>query len=582
MNAKSIIASAIISGITTLLIMIGIFMYFDSRRQTADFSPAAQGQNDSAISDAMQERINKFEEDIEGNNLSEEAYAKAIEEYKRLIRMDMFSHEANEVQKYLDLLINLPWNNDSVSKIDLVAAKKLLDREHYGLEKVKENIIEFLSVQKRKNNPRGQILLFVGPPGVGKTSLAKSIAEATGREFFRVSMGGVRDESAIRGFPRTYVSSRAGKIIQGMKRAGRSNPVILIDEIDKMMGANQAGDPSAALLELLDPEQNNTFKDHYLEVEFDMSKVLFIATANSLTDIPAPLLDRAEIIEIEGYTPSEKLKIAKEYLIKKRMEKAGLKPNELTVSDAAIMKLINEYTREAGVRGLTRLIDKVCRKVLYKIQAENLTRIDITDENIRDLIKDDYMPLPPVRKEAQVGVANGLAYTTVGGATLSVEAATMPGSGVVKTTGNLGSVMKESVEAAVSYIKSHYQKYGIAPKSFKEIDLHVHFPDTSTPKDGPSAGVAVFTAVLSAFTNKPVRHDLAMTGEIDLEGNVLPIGGLKNKLLGAQQSGIKTVLIPFENERHLKEVPDEIKVGIDVILVKSVDEVAKRAIVGGA
>lgn len=579
MNAKNIISSIIVSVISSLLIFIGIIMYFDKSKPTADFNPSAQTTRNAAINDAMKAQIEKFEEAIEQNNMPEEARDKAVEEYSRLIGMDRFSHEANEIQKYLDLLVSLPWNNDSISNIDLVAAKRLLDADHYGLDKVKENIIEFLSVQKRKKTPRGQVLLFVGPPGVGKTSLAKSIAKAMGREFFRVSMGGVRDESAIRGFPRTYISSRPGKIIAGMKKVGKSNPVILIDEIDKMIGANQAGDPQAALLELLDPEQNNSFKDHYLEVEYDMSKVLFIATANTLEGIPSPLLDRAEIIEIEGYTPNEKLTIAKQHLIKKEMEKTGLKATEFTISDAAVVKLISEYTREAGVRGLTRLLNKVCRKVLYIIQSTKIPHIDVTEQNVRDYIRDDFYPLPKIRTTPQVGVANGLAYTTVGGSTLSVEALIMPGSGKITMTGNLGAVMKESIDATVSYIKSHHEKYGINPKAFKDFDLHVHLPDTSTPKDGPSAGVALFTAVLSAYTKRPVRHDIAMTGEIDLEGNVLPIGGLKNKLLGAQQSGIKTVLLPIDNERHLKEVPAEAKDGLEIIFVKNVAEVAEKALV---
>ncbi len=520
---------------------------------------------------------NEFEEKAKKVKLSKEAKEKFQTELKKLKAMSPISPEATVVRNYLDWMLSIPWNVKTTVKRDLKKAKEILDQGHYGLDNVKERILEFLSVQNRVGKIKGSVLCFMGPPGVGKTSLAKSIAEATGRNYVRVSLGGVRDESEIRGHRRTYIGSMPGKIIAGMKKAKSSNPLFLLDELDKV-GSDWKGDPSSALLEVLDPEQNGGFNDHYLEVDYDLSDVMFITTANSY-DMPSPLLDRLEIIKLSGYTEMEKLEIAKRHLIPKQMAENGLKPEELSISDEVTMKLIRDYTREAGVRNLEREIAKIARKVVKEL-TENTEKksISIDLKNLESYAGIARFKRQDIEDKNLIGVVTGLAWTEVGGELLSIEAVTVPGKGKTILTGKLGDVMQESIQAAISFVRSRAKTFGIDPKVFDESDIHVHVPEGATPKDGPSAGVAMVTSVVSSLTSTPVRKDVAMTGEITLRGRVLPIGGLKEKLLAAHRGGIKTVLIPKANVPDLQDVPESILEDLEIIKVDVVDEVLKVAL----
>ncbi len=519
----------------------------------------------------------EFEEKIEKLKLSKEAKEKAQSELKKLKQMSPMSAEATVVRNYLDWLLSIPWGVEGEIKKDLAEAEQILEEEHYGLEKVKERIIEYLAVQKRTNEFKGPILCLVGPPGVGKTSLGKSMARATGREFVRMSLGGVRDEAEIRGHRRTYIGSMPGKVIQSMRKAKKINPLFLFDEIDKM-GQDFRGDPASALLEVLDPEQNNTFNDHYLEVDYDLSKVMFVTTANTL-NIPPALMDRMEIIRIAGYTEDEKIEIARRHLIPNQLKAHGLKPEEWQLDDDALLQIIRRYTREAGVRSLEREIAKLARKSVTELEREpEKTSVHVTLDNIAD-----YLGVPKHRYgeaelEDQVGVVTGLAWTEVGGELLTVEGVMMPGKGRMTVTGNLREVMKESIQAASAYVRSRAVDFGIKPPLFEKKDIHVHVPEGATPKDGPSAGVAMVTAIVSVMTGIPVRRDVAMTGEITLRGRVLPIGGLKEKLLAALRGGIKVVLIPEENAKDLAEIPDTVKNGLDIRPVARMGEVLEIAL----
>ncbi|SPJ27179.1 endopeptidase La [Falsiruegeria mediterranea] len=520
--------------------------------------------------------VAELEAKIAETKLSKEAREKADAELKKLKNMSPMSAEATVVRNYLDWMLSIPWGTKSRVKKDLVRAQDILDADHYGLEKVKERIVEYLAVQQRSKKLKGPILCLVGPPGVGKTSLGKSVARATGREFIRISLGGVRDESEIRGHRRTYIGSMPGKIIQALKKAKTTNPLILLDEIDKM-GQDFRGDPASAMLEVLDPEQNNTFMDHYLEVEYDLSNVMFLTTSNSY-NMPGPLLDRMEIIPLSGYTEDEKREIAKQHLIGKQVKNHGLKAKEFELTDEALTEIIRTYTREAGVRNLEREIAKVARKSLTKIVKKEAEEVTVTAENLDDFLGVKKFRYGLAEKEDQVGVVTGLAYTSVGGELLSIEALRLPGKGRMKTTGKLGDVMKESIEAASSYVRSISPQIGVKPPQFDKLDIHVHVPDGATPKDGPSAGLAMVTAIVSVLTGIPVRKDIAMTGEVTLRGNASAIGGLKEKLLAALRGGVKTVLIPQENEKDLPEIPDNVKEGLEIIPVSHVSEVLKHAL----
>jgi ATP-dependent Lon protease len=524
-----------------------------------------------------QNEINELAERIEKTKFTKEARDKAEAELKKLKSMSPMSAEATVVRNYLDWLLALPWGVRSRVKKDLRAAQKVLDDDHYGLEKVKERIVEYLAVQQRSQKMKGPILCLVGPPGVGKTSLGKSVAKATGREFIRISLGGVRDESEIRGHRRTYIGSMPGKIIQALKKAKTTNPLILLDEIDKM-GQDFRGDPASAMLEVLDPEQNSSFTDHYLEVEYDLSDVMFLTTANTY-NMPGPLLDRMEIIPLAGYTEDEKREIAKQHLIPKQIKNHGLKKGEFKLSDAALQEMIRTYTREAGVRNLEREISKLARKALTKIIRKDVASVEITPDLLEDYLGVKRFRYGLAEVEDQVGVVTGLAWTSVGGDLLQIEALRLPGKGRMKTTGKLGDVMKESIDAASSYVRSISPEIGFKPPRFETIDIHVHVPEGATPKDGPSAGVAMVTSIVSVLTGIPVKKDLAMTGEVTLRGNVLAIGGLKEKLLAALRGGIKTVLIPQENAKDLTEIPDNVKKGLEIIPVSHVREVLARALV---
>ncbi|MFC4668189.1 endopeptidase La [Seohaeicola nanhaiensis] len=520
--------------------------------------------------------VAELEARIAETKLSKEAREKADAELKKLKSMSPMSAEATVVRNYLDWMLSIPWGVKSRVKKDLNAAQKVLDDDHYGLEKVKERIVEYLAVQQRSKKMKGPIMCLVGPPGVGKTSLGKSVAKATGREFIRISLGGVRDESEIRGHRRTYIGSMPGKIIQALKKAKTTNPLILLDEIDKM-GQDFRGDPASAMLEVLDPEQNSTFVDHYMEVEYDLSNVMFLTTSNSY-NMPGPLLDRMEIIPLAGYTEDEKREIAIQHLIPKQVKNHGLKAKEFKLTDEALTAIIQTYTREAGVRNLEREIAKVARKALTQIVRKQTDSVTVTPENL-----DDFLGVPKYRhglaeKEDQIGVVTGLAYTSVGGELLQIEALRLPGKGRMKTTGKLGDVMKESIDAASSYVRSISPKIGVKPPKFDTLDIHVHVPDGATPKDGPSAGLAMVTSIVSVLTQIPVRKDIAMTGEVSLRGNAMPIGGLKEKLLAALRGGIKTVLIPEENEKDLPDIPDNVKSGLEIVPVKHVSEVLKLAL----
>ncbi|WP_374763951.1 endopeptidase La [Yunchengibacter salinarum] len=528
--------------------------------------------------DEGREELQELEEKLEKTKLSKEAREKCEQELKKLKSMSPMSAEATVVRNYLDWMLSIPWGKKSRIKKDIKAAQKVLDEDHYGLEKVKERIIEYLAVQQRARKVKGAILCLVGPPGVGKTSLGKSIARSTGREFVRFSLGGVRDESEIRGHRRTYIGSMPGKIMQSLKKAGTSNPLFLLDEIDKM-GQDFRGDPASALLEVLDPEQNAKFNDHYLEVDYDLSNVMFVTTANSL-NMPRPLLDRMEIIRLSGYTEEEKLEIAKRHLIPKQLKDHGLKAGEWKISDGALRDLIRYYTREAGVRNLEREIAKLARKAVKEIVSREKDSISVTVKNLGQYAGVRRFRYGEIEEEDLVGVTTGLAYTEMGGELLSIEAITVPGKGNVKQTGKLGDVMKESIDAARSYVRSRAPDFGIQPKVFEKRDVHVHVPEGATPKDGPSAGVAMCTSLVSVLTGVPVRRDVAMTGEVTLRGRVLPIGGLKEKLLAALRAGIKTVLIPKENEKDLAEIPDNVKSGLKIVPVSRVEEVLTHALAG--
>src|ERR1700690_3234956 len=523
------------------------------------------------------DEVAELEEKIKTTKLSKEAREKAQHELKKLRQMSPMSAEATVVRNYLDWLLSIPWNKKSKVKKDLVAAQTVLDNDHYGLEKVKDRIVEYLAVQSRANKLTGPILCLVGPPGVGKTSLGKSIARATGREFVRVSLGGVRDEAEIRGHRRTYIGSMPGKVIQSMKKAKTTNPFFLLDEIDKL-GADWRGDPSSALLEVLDPEQNNTFNDHYLEVDFDLSDVMFVTTANSLR-MPQPLMDRMEIIRIAGYTEDEKVEIARKHLIPHAVTKHGLNPTEWSVDEEALLLMIRRYTREAGVRNLERELSTLIRKAVKELTITKKESVAVIDKNLPDYLSVPKYRYGEVEDVDQVGVVTGLAWTDVGGELLTIEAAMMPGKGKMTVTGNLRDVMKESISAAASYVRMRSAAFGIEPPLFDKRDIHVHVPEGATPKDGPSAGVAMVTAIVSVMTGIAVHRDVAMTGEITLRGRVLPIGGLKEKLLAAHRGGIKTVLIPEENAKDLVEINDSIKSGLDIIPVSRMDEVLTRALV---
>jgi len=524
-----------------------------------------------------QNEINELAEKIARTKFSKEARDKAEGELKKLKSMSPMSAEATVVRNYLDWLLSLPWGVKSRVKKDLRAAQKVLDDDHFGLEKVKERIVEYLAVQQRSQKLKGPILCLVGPPGVGKTSLGKSVAKATGREFIRISLGGVRDESEIRGHRRTYIGSMPGKIIQALKKAKTTNPLILLDEIDKM-GQDFRGDPASAMLEVLDPEQNATFVDHYLEVEYDLSNVMFLTTANSY-NMPGPLLDRMEIIPLAGYTEDEKREIAKQHLIAKQVQNHGLKKGEFKLTDEALQEIVRTYTREAGVRNLEREISKLARKALTKIIRKDVAKVEITPDNLEDYLGVKRFRYGLAEKDDQVGVVTGLAWTGVGGDLLQIEALKLPGKGRMKTTGKLGEVMKESIETASSYVRSISPDIGVKPPLFEKIDIHVHVPDGATPKDGPSAGLAMVTAIVSVLTGIPVRKDMAMTGEVTLRGNASAIGGLKEKLLAALRGGIKTVLIPEENAKDLTEIPDNVKAGLEIIPVTHVRDVLARALV---
>ncbi|MCZ8079474.1 MAG: endopeptidase La [Fuscovulum sp.] len=524
-----------------------------------------------------QNEIAELEDRIRKTQLSKEAREKADAELKKLKSMSPMSAEATVVRNYLDWLLGVPWGVKSRVKKDLFKSQEVLDKDHYGLDKVKERIVEYLAVQARSAKLKGPILCLVGPPGVGKTSLGRSVAKATGREFIRISLGGVRDESEIRGHRRTYIGSMPGKIIQALKKAKTTNPLILLDEIDKM-GQDFRGDPASAMLEVLDPEQNATFVDHYLEVEYDLSNVMFITTANSY-NMPGPLLDRMEIISLAGYTEDEKREIAKQHLIPKQIANHGLRKGEFAITDAALTEMIRTYTREAGVRNLEREIAKLARKAVTEIVKKKGKAVEVSPERLEEYLGVKRFRYGLAEKEDQVGVVTGLAWTSVGGDLLSIEALKLPGKGRMKTTGKLGDVMKESIEAAASYVRSISPELGVKPPKFEAIDIHVHVPEGATPKDGPSAGLAMVTSIVSVLTGIPVRKDIAMTGEVTLRGNALAIGGLKEKLLAALRGGIKTVLIPEENAKDLTEIPANVREGLTIIPVSHVKEVLKLALV---
>ena len=518
-----------------------------------------------------------LEDSIKKAKMSKEAEDKCFAELKKLKMMSPMSAVSTVVRNYLEWMISLPWQKESKVSTDITEAQKVLDKDHYGLEKVKDRILEFLAVQSRIKKIKGPILCLVGPPGVGKTSLGKSIAKATGREFVRMSLGGVRDEAEVRGHRRTYIGSLPGKIMQMMKKAGTKNPLILLDEIDKL-GSDYRGDPSSALLEALDPEQNNSFNDHYLEVDYDLSNVMFVTTANTL-NIPGPLLDRMEVIRISGYTEDEKTEIAKRYLVPKQIKDNGLKDEEWKINDESIRSIIRHYTRESGVRNLERELSKLTRKAVKEIVTNKHANIEINNSNIDAYLGVKKFKYGEIEENDKVGVVTGLAWTEVGGELLSIETLVMPGKGKLELTGKLGDVMKESMRAAKSFVRSKCLDFGIIPPTFDKKDIHIHVPEGATPKDGPSAGIGMVTSIVSALTGIPIRKDVAMTGEVTLRGRVLPIGGLKEKLLAALRGGIKTAIIPDENEKDLKEIPQNVKDGLKIIPVRNVEEVLKIALV---
>ncbi|KQA27575.1 DNA-binding protein [Vibrio metoecus] len=514
---------------------------------------------------------------IEDSKMPKEAREKTEQELHKLKMMSPMSAEATVVRSYIDWMINVPWTKRSKVKKDLSKAEEILNADHYGLERVKERILEYLAVQSRINKLKGPILCLVGPPGVGKTSLGRSIAAATGRQYVRMALGGVRDEAEIRGHRRTYIGSMPGKLIQKMAKVGVKNPLFLLDEIDKM-SSDMRGDPASALLEVLDPEQNNSFNDHYLEVDYDLSDVMFVATSNSM-NIPGPLLDRMEVIRLSGYTEDEKLNIAKDHLVSKQIERNGLKPSEIVIEDSAIVGIIRYYTREAGVRGLEREISKICRKAVKKILLDKgVKTVVVNQQNLKEFLGVQRFDYGKAEESNRIGQVNGLAWTEVGGDLLTIETQSMPGKGKLTQTGSLGDVMQESIQAAMTVVRSRAEKLGINPDFYEKKDIHVHVPEGATPKDGPSAGIAMCTALVSSLTGNPVKAEVAMTGEITLRGEVLPIGGLKEKLLAAHRGGIKTVLIPKDNERDLEEIPDNVIADLQVLPVQWIDEVLKVAL----
>jgi len=530
------------------------------------------GDNEEGQSD-----LDQLAEKIEAAGMSEEAKEKALSELKKLKMMSPMSSEASVIRTYIESLVNVPWKKRSPVKKNLAKAQEVLDQDHYGLEKVKERILEYLAVQTRINKLKGPILCLVGPPGVGKTSLGQSIARSTGRKYVRMALGGVRDEAEIRGHRRTYIGSLPGKLIQKMTKVGVKNPLFLLDEIDKM-ASDMRGDPASALLEVLDPEQNSSFNDHYLEVDYDLSDVMFVATSNSM-NIPGPLLDRMEVINLSGYTEDEKLNIAKQHLLSKQVKRNGLKENEISIDDSAIIGIVRYYTREAGVRALEREISKICRKVVKDILLDKkLKKVDVNIDNLKDYLGVRRYDFGKADSENQVGQVTGLAWTSVGGDLLTIETTSVPGKGKLTYTGSLGDVMKESIQAAMTVVRAKAEEWRINSDFHEKRDIHVHVPEGATPKDGPSAGAAMCTGLISSLTGIPVRADVAMTGEITLRGEVLPIGGLKEKLLAARRGGIKTVLIPFENTRDLEEIPDNIKNELEIKPVRWIDEVLEVAL----
>ncbi|HEX9023712.1 MAG TPA: endopeptidase La [Geobacteraceae bacterium] len=529
--------------------------------------------------DEFKQELQELEEKIEKKGLSLEAKQKALAELKKLRLMSPMSAEAAVVRNYVDWLVSLPWGECTLEKHDIVEAEAILNADHYGLEKVKERVLEYLSVNTLVKRIKGPILCLVGPPGVGKTSLARSIARATGRNFVKMSLGGVRDEAEIRGHRRTYVGAMPGKIIQNLKKGGSNNPVFLLDEIDKL-SSDFRGDPASALLEVLDPEQNYIFNDHFLDVDYDLSQVMFITTANSLHTVPRPLLDRLEVIRLDGYLENEKLNIARQYLIKKQMEANGLEERHITFTDRAILEILRYYTRESGVRNLERSIAGICRKVAHRIVKGSKRKFSIQPRLVREYLGVRKFKLGAPREADTVGVVTGLAWTEVGGELLNFEVAVLPGKGKLTVTGKLGDVMQESAQAAMSYVRSRAQILGLERDFYQHVDIHIHVPEGATPKDGPSAGITMATALASALTGRSVRGDVAMTGEITLRGRVLPIGGLKEKLMAARLGQIRTVLIPAENEKDLAEVPEEIVSGMVVHPVAHMDEVLSIALLG--
>lgn len=536
-------------------------------------------QKELAEGDGKLSEVDQLREDIKKAKMPERVTKVALEELERYERIPQNSAESSVIRNYLDWLISIPWYKKTEDTIEIIEAENILNEDHYGLDKVKERILEYLAVQKLTQSIRGPIICLVGPPGVGKTSLAKSIARAINRKFVRISLGGVRDEAEIRGHRRTYIGAMPGRIIQGMKKAQTINPVFLLDEIDKM--ANDfRGDPASAMLEVLDPEQNSNFSDHYVEEAYDLSNVMFIATANYVNQIPGPLLDRMEIITIPGYTEIEKLHIAKEHLIPKQLKENGLQKGNLQIRDEAILKIIREYTREAGVRSLERTIAKLCRKTAKIIVSGKQKRVVVTEKRLEELLGKPLYRYGLMEQEDQVGTATGLAYTSVGGDTLSIEVAHYPGKGELKLTGKLGDVMQESAQAAFSYIRSRSEQLNIDPDFHKKFDIHIHVPEGATPKDGPSAGITMATALISSLTGRAVKRNVGMTGEITLRGHVLPIGGLKEKSLSAHRAGLTHIIIPADNERDLDDIPESIRKDITFIKVKHLDEVLEHALVG--
>lgn len=526
----------------------------------------------------ISEEVDDLKDKIEKGDIPKKVKEKALKEIKRLSRLPSSSPETGIIRNYLDWIIELPWHDETRDTLNLEKSRDILDKDHYGLEDVKERILEYLAVRKLSNSLKGPILCLVGPPGVGKTSIAKSIASALDKKFVRMSLGGVRDESEIRGHRRTYVGAMPGRIISSIKKVKTKNPVFLLDEIDKMSG-DFRGDPASALLEVLDPEQNSTFTDHFLEFPFDLSKVMFITTANSLSTIPRPLLDRMEIIQVSGYTEEEKLQIAKRYLLPKQKKENGLKEDSFNLSDSTLRDIISKYTREAGVRSLERELASLCRKVAKRIVDKDASVVRVNSANLKTYLGVPKYSFDLIEDENQIGIVRGLAWTSVGGVTLSVEVNCMPGTGKIQLTGKLGDVMKESAMAGISYARSRVDELGIDKDFYKNVDIHIHVPEGATPKDGPSAGVSMATAVISALTGTPVSRFLAMTGEITLRGRVLPVGGIKEKVLAAQRAGINKILLPFENKKDMDDIPSKTKKEIEFVFVKNMDEVLENALI---